>query len=604
MNRFVFICLLLCSCVAPAFAVPQANIGGSAVSVPMTTFGGPNGTELTPNYFRIDSSSGVVVPSQLMPAAGSSVTVAGLVITNTGTTSTVGPSSYVVLSVQAVLGATAGNLTAGEWDAAQGNPAYASFAVAAASASSVPAAPAGFAGAANSAGTALVWTWYASSGATSYNIYRGASQGTETILASGITALTYSDSAVAAGTKYWYYLTAVNSAGTSTNSSEGYLTVPGGTASAGSGGGTGTPSASGTGLTAALTWNKGVLTITYAGTDSFVQCSWPGGSYTAGDGQTLTTPAPRILNPAPPVGSSIVIFGKNTTRMVLVVHDDNTTAPADNVTTTAGGDGYVPVGVNAPKHDPGSLKIGFGKLGSISLPSGWWSEIINFATQAAMEAEGMTGPQISAAMTAQTIVINSASQAQHSADRADADNNAANNQADADHNAYSITNQVVATEQQWKLDFVSTTQSIYTPQPSTIGETQNLLNQFLTWGPYQFVISAMKIFQQTGQGNTQYANQSSRLIAHDIVAPGDQVGPISIHVPGVAVDSGIRLDANGNAAVAPAGVWYDSGLSVPFQFESMTHAPAWPIYRLLVGGSIHIMFIGIFIKWFLPKAHF
>jgi hypothetical protein len=46
--------------------------------------------------------------------------------------------------------------------------------------------------------------------ATSYNIYRGNSSGTETLLASGVTSSPYVDNTLSAGEKYFYFVTSVN----------------------------------------------------------------------------------------------------------------------------------------------------------------------------------------------------------------------------------------------------------------------------------------------------------------------------------------------------------------------------------------------------------
>jgi fibronectin type 3 domain-containing protein len=64
--------------------------------------------------------------------------------------------------------------------------------------------------------------WTASTGATSYNIYRGTSSSGEstTPLASSVTVASYVDAATAAGTKYFYRVAAVNANGTSALSSE------------------------------------------------------------------------------------------------------------------------------------------------------------------------------------------------------------------------------------------------------------------------------------------------------------------------------------------------------------------------------------------------
>jgi hypothetical protein len=63
--------------------------------------------------------------------------------------------------------------------------------------------------------------WTASTGATSYNVYRGTTSGGESTTAlATVTGTTYTDSTVANGTTYYYKVAAVNSAGTSPLSSE------------------------------------------------------------------------------------------------------------------------------------------------------------------------------------------------------------------------------------------------------------------------------------------------------------------------------------------------------------------------------------------------
>jgi len=69
-------------------------------------------------------------------------------------------------------------------------------------------------------------TWTASSGATSYNVYRGTTAGGEsaTAIASGITTTSYFDAGVSNGTTYYYKVAAVNAAGTSALSGEASAT--------------------------------------------------------------------------------------------------------------------------------------------------------------------------------------------------------------------------------------------------------------------------------------------------------------------------------------------------------------------------------------------
>lgn len=69
----------------------------------------------------------------------------------------------------------------------------------------------------------ITLTWTAVTGATSYKIYRSTETGTsasKTLLASGITVTTYSDTSTSSGTTYYYQVVAVSSDGVSSASSE------------------------------------------------------------------------------------------------------------------------------------------------------------------------------------------------------------------------------------------------------------------------------------------------------------------------------------------------------------------------------------------------
>ncbi len=87
-------------------------------------------------------------------------------------------------------------------------------------AASAPATPANFAGTAGNAQATLTWT--ASSGATSYNIYKSQTSGGEgtTAYNAGITSTSFVDTNVTNGTTYYYKVAAVSSAGTSAQSNE------------------------------------------------------------------------------------------------------------------------------------------------------------------------------------------------------------------------------------------------------------------------------------------------------------------------------------------------------------------------------------------------
>ncbi|MBJ6751007.1 S53 family peptidase [Geomonas anaerohicana] len=87
----------------------------------------------------------------------------------------------------------------------------------------VPAAPAGLKATAGNASVALSWS--ASSGATSYNVYRGTAAGQEgtTPVRTGLTTTSFTDS-VTNGVTYYYKVAALNSAGRSALSNEAYAT--------------------------------------------------------------------------------------------------------------------------------------------------------------------------------------------------------------------------------------------------------------------------------------------------------------------------------------------------------------------------------------------
>jgi len=89
---------------------------------------------------------------------------------------------------------------------------------------SAPAAPTGLTATAGDTQIALSWT--ASSGATSYSVYRGTTAGDEstTAIASGITTMSYTNTGLTNGTAYYYKVTANNVIGTSGYSNEASAT--------------------------------------------------------------------------------------------------------------------------------------------------------------------------------------------------------------------------------------------------------------------------------------------------------------------------------------------------------------------------------------------
>jgi len=91
-----------------------------------------------------------------------------------------------------------------------------------ATSATVPAAPGGLSASASNARVSL--TWSASSGATSYRVKRSTSSGGPYTQIAAPGSTSYTDSAVANGTTYYYVVSAVNSAGESGNSGQAVAT--------------------------------------------------------------------------------------------------------------------------------------------------------------------------------------------------------------------------------------------------------------------------------------------------------------------------------------------------------------------------------------------
>jgi cellulose 1,4-beta-cellobiosidase len=89
-----------------------------------------------------------------------------------------------------------------------------------------PAAPTNLQATAGPSAGQISLSWTASAGATSYNVLRSTTSGSESLIASNVGATSYTDSGLAAGT-YYYVVQAVNSGGTSPNSNEAFATATG-----------------------------------------------------------------------------------------------------------------------------------------------------------------------------------------------------------------------------------------------------------------------------------------------------------------------------------------------------------------------------------------
>ncbi len=93
-----------------------------------------------------------------------------------------------------------------------------------ASGPTLPGAPSGVSAVAAAGQIAISWSPVA--GAASYNLYRGAASGAETLYKSGLTATSYVDSGLGNGKTYYYYVAAVDSAGTGPDSTAVSATTP------------------------------------------------------------------------------------------------------------------------------------------------------------------------------------------------------------------------------------------------------------------------------------------------------------------------------------------------------------------------------------------
>lgn len=88
----------------------------------------------------------------------------------------------------------------------------------------VPLTPTGVAVA--GVGNSAVLTWTAATGAATYNILRSTTSGTETLLISGVTGTTYTDSPLTLLTRYYYKVQAVNDIGTNALDSAEVSVIP------------------------------------------------------------------------------------------------------------------------------------------------------------------------------------------------------------------------------------------------------------------------------------------------------------------------------------------------------------------------------------------
>ena len=152
---------------------------------------------------------------------------------NTGTrTVTTASWGYYNITPSAALPAGVTNLKV-QFATGSGNawdPQLSQISITYAGTSTVPAPPTGLAATAGNAQAALHWT--ASTGATTYNVYRGTALGGEsaTPIATGLTTTSYTNTGLTNGTAYYYKVAAVNASGTSGYSNEASATPSAGEA--------------------------------------------------------------------------------------------------------------------------------------------------------------------------------------------------------------------------------------------------------------------------------------------------------------------------------------------------------------------------------------
>jgi hypothetical protein len=136
----------------------------------------------------------------------------------------------------------------------------------------------------------LAWTT-ASGTVTSYDVYRGTASGGEstTAVATGVTATTYADMSLAAGTKYYYEVAAVNATGQGPDSAEASATTLQPSIALAASTGSSTSATVTAGQTA--TYSLVLTAANYSGTITF-SCSG------APAGDTCTVPSPMTVTTA------------------------------------------------------------------------------------------------------------------------------------------------------------------------------------------------------------------------------------------------------------------------------------------------------------------
>ncbi len=178
--------------------VPASGSGGTVTAPTITSASTASGTTGTAFTYQIAASGNPTSygESGTLPAGLSFSTTTGAI---TGTPTTAGTSS-VTVSASNAAGTGNGTLT-----------------ITVNAGVSVPAVPVNVAAIAGNAQVQISWS--ASTGATSYTVFRGTRSGGEASLAT-VSATSYIDATAANGTAYFYYVKATNTAGSSAASGE------------------------------------------------------------------------------------------------------------------------------------------------------------------------------------------------------------------------------------------------------------------------------------------------------------------------------------------------------------------------------------------------
>ena len=137
-----------------------------------------------------------------------------------------------------------------------------------------PAAPGNLTASAGNGQVSLTWT--ASPGATSYDVLRSTTSGSEILLTTGVTSTSYTDTSVTNGTTYYYEVEAVNTYGTSSPSIEA--------------------SATPTATSASFTVTAADFSLTAGGTGSTTVTVTPSGNFTGSVTLTVTGVLPKFAS--------------------------------------------------------------------------------------------------------------------------------------------------------------------------------------------------------------------------------------------------------------------------------------------------------------------